>query len=275
MKLFARQLRLVTLLTVGLCGLAHAQTPDFSLPPLPALPTAAESPAGAIPLPPHDGSPKLPSLPTVTSEVNQLPVAAMPDAIPELADLPTPSVTLPKEEVAEAPAEAPEATEPPLNVAAPPTTLPGLDLPAPPSITPPMATSTGAPSLPSATLLPEVDVAVEAPRPARKTWQTTLKPSSVNVTTRFNYRRQVLPSDIYRPAYDPANRHLPTRVTAGDYDRELLAAVARNDVDATRAMLNTRQSINLASLQGADLLSVARQYRAGDTERLLLARGAR
>lgn len=286
MKVLARQLRLVTLLTVGLCGLAHAQTPDFSLPPLPGLPGAADSATAPVPLPPHDGSATLPSAqasPVDKEKPKQSQVAALPDAIPELADLPTPSVQplAPAEKASATPAETattePETKPaPPLNVAPPPTTLPGLNLPLPPaSVADAKPALPGVPSLPTltASTLPEVDVEAIPAKPARKTWQTSLAPSSVDLTPNFNYRRQVLPDAIYRQAYDRANTHLPPRVTVEDYDNQLRSAIARNDVNATRALLNERRSLNLTQ-QGQGLITLARNYGATDTERLLIARGA-
>lgn len=56
-KVIARLLRLVTLLTVGLCGPVLAQTPDFSLPPLPG------TVAGSSPAPVANALPPLPSTP--------------------------------------------------------------------------------------------------------------------------------------------------------------------------------------------------------------------
>ncbi|MEJ0009069.1 MAG: hypothetical protein WDN72_00065 [Alphaproteobacteria bacterium] len=55
---------------------------------------------------------------------------------------------------------------------------------------------------------------------------------------RFNYARQVLPPTIYRRQYDEDNRHLPPAVYGADYDRALMVAVAANDINGTRALLD-------------------------------------
>ncbi len=328
-KVFVLQLRLVTLLTVGLCSLAHAQTPDFSLPPLPPVPgmgtsdlasTGATAPA--IPMPPTainnavPTSPALPSLPTSSIETNTPAAKIQPDAIPELANLPVPerdaAVKTALEGTQTPPAEAatkeksalPLANEaadaagnpggqdgaapvaannpvtPPvtsstveLNVAAPPTTLPGLDLPVPgaepmkKTAAPVNAATVTTTTAPAATLLPDIDVPASAP--ATRSWMTKLAPAVIPPKGNFNYKRQVLPGAVYRTAYDRDNQHLPAAVTRDDYVRLLYARVAANDVDATRALLNSGLEANKNHA-----LAVARQYGAHDTERLLLARGA-
>ncbi len=92
MKVIARQLRLVTLITVGWCLQAQAQPTDFSLPPLPgSFPTANGSTGASVPIPstpfaPNAGAKKDSG---AVSETADAP-AATPDAFPELANLPIP-----------------------------------------------------------------------------------------------------------------------------------------------------------------------------------------
>lgn len=278
---FARQLRLVTLLLWGLCVSAHAQTPNFSLPPLPG---ASPAPAGAIPLPPPSGASNPQGTEQVATEPksNQPKVAdkpaALPEAIPELSDLPTPitepvtTASEPTESVAEKTPPADEA--PPLDVAAPPSTLPGLNLPLPaPPGAPALPAPGGLAGAPPLTILPEVDVAAEMPRPAAPTWKTKLAPAIVPPKTNFIYRRQVMPDAIYLAHYDRENQHLPKRVTGEDYDALLLSAVARNDVNATRALLDRGRSPHITDAGGNSLLQVAQRYGAQDTANLLRMRG--
>jgi ankyrin repeat protein len=101
-----------------------------------------------------------------------------------------------------------------------------------------------------------------------------LKPSYDPVETKFNYRRVILPPEIYRDAYNADNRHLPTRQTMEQYDQWFLQAVARNDINATRAFLNSGRSVNIINAEGDSALIVAIRYRAFDVARLLVARGA-
>src|SRR6187399_52367 len=92
MKVIARQLRLVTLFSVGWCLQAQAQPTDFSLPPLSIRPIAnsgpINSPMPTQPLPPNAGGKNF-AVPG-QSEVVEKQDAPVPAAIPELANLPTP-----------------------------------------------------------------------------------------------------------------------------------------------------------------------------------------
>lgn len=304
-KVFARQLRLVTLITVGWGLQAQAQPTDFSLPPLPNMATTNSSgltgsmaPLPSSPIAPNAGAKKTVSSP---SEVADQPA---PMAIPELANLPTPTdpaaattgttnstntadatppsnVSLPP-----APPTINESADmvagdnntgatvigaPALNVAGPKLSLPGLS-------NFPEAPGKAANTLPAGTgstptMLSEVDV--EAPAaPKTRTWETKLAPAIIPPKTNFNYRRQVLPDMIYRTSYDRENQHLPTRVTREDYAQLLVQRVAANDINGTRALLNEGLSVNTLDGYGQSLLSVARRSGAHDTERLLIARGA-
>ena len=121
---------------------------------------------------------------------------------------------------------------------------------------------------PDATAAAPVDV------PNQHTWYTRLAPAIVPPKTSFNYRRQVLPDAIYKKQYDRDNDHLPVAVTREDYTRLLFERVAANDIDATRALLNTGLPVTLRDGSGQSLLGIARQYNARDTANLLIARGA-
>lgn len=316
-KVFARQLRLVTLLTVGLCGHALAQTPDFSLPPLPpGMPTAGT----ASPIPDSGTLADPGEKQSKTANNVALANAPTPDAIPELAGLPTPApdsvgentpadavtaeadstpLTTPTATPA-APAAVDaansiadpvtaSATPPPsiapgsiaTNLAPPPTTLPGLNLPLPGSedatnAAPTVAAAPAASVVNAAAMHSADNAPLPTPQlpPAGVTWKTTLAPSVVPPQTRFNYKRQILPDAVYKKEYDQENRHLPTAVTREDYTLQLFQRVAANDVDGTRALLNTGLSPRTIDGWGQSLLAVARRNGAQDTERLLLARGA-
>lgn len=103
---------------------------------------------------------------------------------------------------------------------------------------------------------------------------TTLETTIVLPKLGYQYRRAVLPDAIYRTHYTPENRHLPTLVTLTDYEQLFLISVARNDVDATRALLNEGVPVNTTNAHGESALAVAQRHHAQDTERLLIARGA-
>ena len=110
---------------------------------------------------------------------------------------------------------------------------------------------------------------------AIKTWQTRLKPSIQPINTSFNYRRVLLPSEIYRASYDRDNAHLPIRTTREDYVRDLFSAATSNDINGTRALLNAGTDINATDAYGQTPLAAARRAGAYDTAALLMARGAR
>lgn len=305
--MIARQLRLVTLLTVGLCGAAaQAQTPDFSLPPLPPLPGASVA-ASPVATPP---APASPTSPVATVPAPPAPVAAAepaaqpeaPQALPELANLPTPQAAalsaasaqpepnLPSAMAAAtmqgAPAVPPptaegantaQATPPPLLVAPPSLNLPGQSVAnTAPEVVGSTETVADGGMLPDINGIGEDEAAPDAvpPRPAARTWETVLAPAIVPKETTFNYRRQILPDAIYRPDYDAANAHLPTRITRDDYARLLISRVAADDLDATRALLDRGLSVNTADGSGRSLLTIARHAGASATARLLVARGA-
>lgn len=300
MKVIARLLRLVTLITVGWGLQAQAQPTDFSLPPLPNMATSNPNgltgsmpPLPNSPIAPNAGAQKTTATP---SEVADQPA---PVAIPELANLPTPvdpnaptttaTETTPTTTAGVTPAplppvasegtdmvagestpDAPASAAPPINVSAPPMSLPGLSFPtAPPS----GSTQTASTQSPMTTSLPEVSVDAPA-APRARTWKTTLAPAVIPPKTNFNYRRQILPDAIYRKQYDRENAHLPLQVTREDYAQLLIQRVAANDINGTRALLNEGLSVNTTDGSGQSLLGVARSSGARDTERLLIARGA-
>jgi hypothetical protein len=147
----------------------------------------------------------------------------------------------------------------------------GLSLP-PPS----QAAGAGEPTVPMinpATTLPEVTVAVDKPR--EKTWLTKLAPTSFDRTTNFNYKRETLPEVLYNTSYNQQNRHLPLRRTRADYENWLFASVSRNDINATRALLNAGTNINAVSPLGETPLAFAQRVGAMDVAALLKARGGR
>lgn len=277
-----KTLRLVTLLAWGLWIPAYAQAPTFSLPAIPGAgggsvptpPAAPSNPSLAVPLSP--AAPGLENL--VQPEAEQ--VEAQP-ALPTEAE---------KQEALKAASPignpAPVANiagsgakkASPYNVAPPPLLL---NNPAPDqniTAAPPPLPALALPAPPPALNLSATAIPASKPAAAKKpvpTWKTTLKPSYKPKETKFNYRRQVMPSVIYREQYSIANRHLPTARSMQGYDHAFLMAAARNDVNAVRAMLaNGRRDVNLINAQGESVLIVAIRHGAIDTAKLLLARGA-
>jgi hypothetical protein len=256
---------------------AYAQPTDFSsnLPPLPPIP-------GASVLAPPGASATPSSIPPKQVSSAQTPPVAeeIPNAIPELSELPTPAA--PGAKPAPAPTstansvftpagETPLALPTPITSATPPPLpLPGIGTTAAQRASLPI----GSPSILGATALPMVDVQASH-GPAPKTWKTTLAPSIIPPKTNFNYRRQILPDAIYQPAYSRENRHLPIVVTMNDYTSQFLAAVARNDVNGTRALLNAGVNVNVTTSSGETAMGLAQRVGARDTARLLAARGAK
>lgn len=90
MEVIARQLRLVTLLTVGWCLQAQAQPTDLSLPPLPgSFPSANGDTGAAPPLPATPFAPNAGAKKDSAAIVSE--AADAPAAFPELSSLPIPS----------------------------------------------------------------------------------------------------------------------------------------------------------------------------------------
>ena len=131
-------------------------------------------------------------------------------------------------------------------------------------------------SIPSATPFPTATAKPkeEPKKEPEKTWLTKLAPTVIQPKLGYRYRREVLPSAIYRTEYDVDNRHLPTLITRDDYRQLFLMSAARNDINATRALLNEGVPIDTANANGETALALAQRYGADDTARLLMARGA-
>jgi hypothetical protein len=298
-------IRLVTLLMGGLgTASAYAQAPTFSppnLPTIPGAPAAPASPSAAIPNAPGLVSPPkeevvVPAAPGTPglSDLSKAPVVPVAAPVTQptddaLADLPAPKPSVaqaPNPEAGDVLGGAPTGSSQPSNLitvgaapaadtSAPP--APEANLPPPLALAPPPISG-----IPQATSLPEIDVpsdggaasATTTPPPNKKTWLSKLAPSVIPPKTNFNYKRELLPAAIYRNGYDRDNSHLPVRLTREDYQRMLVASAARNDINATRALLNAGTDIN-TTIAGPTPLIAARRAGAVDTANLLLARGAR
>jgi hypothetical protein len=243
-----------------------------SLPGLPEVPTAPrpQSPSAELPLPPLPG------------EDFGAPTAATAPAKQIGSPVPTPNII---EEPR--PPESSDGGTGPVDVGSQqPPTLPGIDVAAPPLgfpapgaedlPLPPMFEMDGAPDvLADVGDEPLPKIIIERAKPAPKSWETTLAPTALNKTTNFNYKRHVLPESIYAKQYSKANRHLPSRMTRQDYSRLLLQSVARNDLEATRALLNAGANLNVRNAYGETPLALAKRAGARDVAALLVARGGR
>jgi hypothetical protein len=273
---------------MGLGAYGFAQAP-LSPPPLLGLPPLPGVNASATP----NAAPAFPDLmPVPANATSKSPSSAKPISVP-LADLPAPkpestdNIGEPANPavgadtskskvpvVADVPALIPPAAnttdERAENVIEPP---PALELPVPPVANNDI-NSVGGLALPLATTaLPEVKV--EQEKPKIKTWKTTLAPAIIAPETNFNYRRNLLPSAIYRTDYAEENKHLPVAVTRQEYESLLFASVTKNDIQTIRALLNAGTDINAVDASGATALTVAREAGAQAAAQLLVARGAR
>ena len=278
---------------------------NFSIPNIPAAPAMPSG--GMAPLPPEipglnfdtpqdqlaaakaakDAPPPIPQ--SLEPETPVAEAAIPPNPMPEFGAEKAPPLdgALLPEPIAE-----PKAAATPVAKAAPtPAAAPEIPaLPTPPNADfalandapPPLPTSLGAGATPPALDLgmpTGTDSPTEAgglveTSPEVKTWQVKLAPSYKPKETKFNYRRVLLPAEIYRDSYNAANRHLPIRQTMESYDQLFLQAVARNDINGTRAFLNSGRDINTTNAQGESALTIAIRAGAVDTARLLEARGA-
>lgn len=236
------------------------------LPPVAQAPTPSNSPAATDP---GFQPAKLPELQLAKPGASTTPAAV--DTPPEV------EATPPSPEAAEAAAAEKASGGAPTADAVnagtlPPQGLPALPLPA---LTPPGTEQANA-QLPTISL-PEIQVDQETAKPKPKvvTWQTRLAPSIIPPKTNFNYKRAVLPDVIYRDAYTYDNQHLPKRITRTDYENLLFASVAKNDIEATRALLNAGTGLQATNAYGETPLAAAKRAGAVDVAALLVARGAR
>ncbi len=250
--------------------------------PPPALPVASPLPGSsdrveADTVPPI---PPLPSVPAVATAVPTPPPPADANIVPPVSAPPVPGGA---DGVASVPPPIPPlSTDAMAGNVPPPLPLPeaisGSASPAdgaqaaekPKSLAEQMAASPNGIALPP---VPEKPKVMQNPN-RKKTWLSELKPTVKPYDIDFNYKRQLLPSSIYRSHYDGANQHLPAAITMEDYKRWFLESVAANDVDATRALLNEGIDVNLVNAEGNTALVVALRRGALDTARLLVARGA-
>ncbi len=116
--------------------------------------------------------------------------------------------------------------------------------------------------------------AVHIAKNRQQTWLNELAPTTKPYNIKFNYKRQIMPGTIYAKDYDAENRHLPSAVYREDYDRMFLEAVAANDINGARALLNSGRDVNLMNANGDTALVIAINRNAVDTARLLIMRGA-
>jgi hypothetical protein len=251
------------------------------MPPL-ALPEVADAKSENTPIPVPEEAAEAPVPPTNIPSANALNasetgMALKPGIIPDLppigergqAFVPLPEPVNGVDSSRPAPAIAlPEPSNGGINL---PATVTGLPAPAPATGTP-AATGTSAVTAPAA---PGLFIARKSMLPEGvKTWQVPLKQAIVPPKTNFNFRRQILPREIYAASYDRANTHLPLRREQEQYDYWLFLAASANDINATRALLNYGRNPNQTNTEGDTLLIVAVRHKAFDTARLLIARGA-
>ena len=266
---------------VALLVLSPVYAQGQTIPPLVLPPPPTEAPSIAIQSPPAAPSSAIAPIP---QDLSMAPYA-------KTADVPPPVNT----DASSAPAIAPEGTgavtdttEPvittqPYALEPPPLTLPGvMDVSAPPSDSLNAATD-AASSLPpppemgalDALAIPSTLEVSEKKTEAIPTWKIPLKQTSRPVETNFNFRRVTLPSTIYRSEYDRGNRQLPLAQTNQLYDHYFLLAVARNDLNAIRALLaNGYRDVNMFNAEGDTALILAIRHNAIAAARLLIARGA-
>lgn len=275
-----KRLGLVTLLCVGCCLSAFAQTSPEALPALPGLPALPLVPSAPVAASPSADPAKVTATPATSSALPPLPETK---AAAEKAPAVTGSKTPPRNTLADLPAPQPEVAAAPAAIPALPS-VPDLPVPSQPEAAPPIPAETlpetaamAVPPMPgaeeTATSIPEIKVVRE--KAEKKSWQTTLATTVVIPKTNFNYRREQLPEVIYRTRYSRENDHLPRRITREDYANLLFHSVARNDVNATRALLNAGTSLNVTTPYGETPLMLARRSGAVEVAQLLEARGAR
>lgn len=115
----------------------------------------------------------------------------------------------------------------------------------------------------------EQPVPVEKPVAVKR--RAAPKPPPLNS---FNYKTQYLPWKIYNKNYSKQNIHLPKAVTMEDYDMMLANAVARNDINSTRALVEAGHSVQNVAGNGDPLVVVAARHNATTVLRYLLSKGA-
>lgn len=279
-----KQLGLVTLFVGGLAMHAFAEATPPSLPALPELPKVPSAPLPGQNINNIKENKAEKNLPTAALSVSQaVPVAASGEGAASVVPLAkvtgssTPPITgagllpPPPPEISEtnrgteATAVAQTAPLPPIAA------LPEVNVPT--TVTPPEVPDVALPAPGMKFLFPKIKVVQE--KAPLKTWETTLAPAIMPVSTRFNYKRQVLPETIYRRDYGYDNRHLPHRVTRGDYEGLLFTSIARRDMDATRALLNAGTDINATNAYGETPRAFAERIGAMDVAAMLTARGGR
>ena len=290
-----KTLRLVTLLLWSLSNPAIAQAPPLSLPGFGDAPP----PLGGIPAPPAlpsvNAAPLPPATPSISIESPQ-DQAAIAKSIAELS--PDGPQALPLNDNADASAETASTEEPTARPQKPPKEIVKIKAPA---LTANTKLGTTPPPLPALKPISGIKplgspppLALALPTPTnnsggggfsapnfanvtdgvQKSWEVPLAPSYKPKKTKFNYKRTQLPSYVYRTHYNRENQHLPVRHTPETYDQHFLHAIARNDINTTRAFLNGGRSVHMQNTQGDNTAIIALQFGAFDVARLLIERGA-
>lgn len=258
------KLSVLTAFLIASAG-AFAQ-PVEGLPALPPLPGMGNADSAAEPSPDADEMPPIPEFSSSDApETEEL-------ALPEMAEDATAPAELPSMEM-DAPFSpfAPNITSQPPVAQMP--SLPELENPDDIDFFQPGAQNT-LPPLPDnlTAQAPDTDTDTAAPPPAPPVYSM---PKTRPVSRNFNYKIQRLPPPIYKKSYDGENKHLPVATYEQDLDRHLLVAVAQNNMNAVRALLDhAGRPITLRDAQGRTLVQIAQAYGASTVWRLLKARGA-
>lgn len=90
----------------------------------------------------------------------------------------------------------------------------------------------------------------------------------------FTFKAWRLPQAIYKVSYSEENAHLPVATYEENYDAQLFAAAARDDVTLLRAFLESGRDLEMTTAEGEGLLLHAVRYRSLNVVRMLLGRGA-
>ncbi len=111
------------------------------------------------------------------------------------------------------------------------------------------------------------------PKPHKKKRKSSY--TKYRVKLPFTYKSWRLPNTIYKKHYSKANEHLPVATYEEEYDSQMFAAAARDDVVVLRAFLKAGRDVEMATpVEGEPLLLYAVRYRALNAVRMLLGRGA-
>lgn len=113
-----------------------------------------------------------------------------------------------------------------------------------------------------------VPLGSEKEKPKKKIKVVAAKPA-------YNFKSQILPTNIYKKTYSTENRHLPKAISKEDLQERFAGVISRGDLSDTKALAAYGVSIDSFLPSGDTPLILATRYHRPQVMQWLLSQGAR